>query len=104
MSKLKAAEAVMGVAAWQRGSVAAWEKGKQPEVCAKMATESAARAIVTVSYDAVDTLVALARERGVPVRLIGATGGSDLSVEGQFTVPLAEVRSSWAATLPAALA
>ena len=67
-------------------------------------SESAARAIVTVPDDAVDTLVALAREHGVPLGSIGATGGSDLSVEGQFTVPVAEVRSGWAATLPAALA
>jgi len=65
--------------------------------------ESAARAIVTVPGGAADELVGLAERHGVPLTPIGQTGGSELSVEGQFTIPLDELRATWSATLPTAL-
>ncbi|MCW2791124.1 MAG: phosphoribosylglycinamide synthetase [Nocardioides sp.] len=65
--------------------------------------ESAARALVTVAPGDVDRLVELAGRHGVPLTALGETGGSELVVEGQFRVPLAEVRAAWAATLPNAL-
>ncbi|MBA3782756.1 MAG: phosphoribosylformylglycinamidine synthase subunit PurL [Nocardioides sp.] len=67
--------------------------------------ESTARVVVTVSdADAdADALVDLAQRHGVPLTPLGRTGGTDLSIEDQFTVPLADVREAWTATLPAAL-
>lgn len=66
-------------------------------------SESAARAIVTVPADRVAEVVGSAEAHGVPVADIGTTGGDALVVEGAFDVPLAELRSAWTATLPAAL-
>ncbi|HEU4812033.1 MAG TPA: AIR synthase-related protein, partial [Nocardioides sp.] len=65
--------------------------------------ESAARVLVTVPADDAERLTSLAERHGVAVTELGETGGSDLVVEGQFSVPLAVVREAWAATLPAAL-
>ncbi|HJQ05296.1 MAG TPA: phosphoribosylformylglycinamidine synthase subunit PurL [Nocardioides sp.] len=65
--------------------------------------ESAARAIVTVPSDAVESLMASASHHGVPAVVVGRTGGDALEVAGQFSVPLTELRDAWTATLPAAL-
>lgn len=65
--------------------------------------ESVARAIVTVTTDNADALVALAQQHGVPITPIGQTGGDTIAVEGQFEVGVAEAKSVWSATLPAAL-
>ena len=40
---------------------------------------------------------------GVPLTRLGTTGGTEVIVEGQFSVPVEEIRTVWAATLPAAL-
>ena len=45
----------------------------------------------------------LAARHGVPLTPLGRTGGGDLTVEGQFSVPLDELRAAWSATLPTAL-
>ncbi|WP_460793687.1 phosphoribosylformylglycinamidine synthase subunit PurL [Nocardioides pacificus] len=66
-------------------------------------TESAARAIVTVPDKGLDAFVAAASAHGVPVTALGRTGGDTIEVQGQFSVPVADVREAWAATLPAAL-
>ncbi|MBO9521944.1 MAG: phosphoribosylformylglycinamidine synthase subunit PurL [Nocardioidaceae bacterium] len=66
--------------------------------------ESAGRAVVTVPAGSVETLTALALEHGVPIRHLGRTGGESLVVEGQFEIALDELRETWTATLPAALA
>jgi phosphoribosylformylglycinamidine synthase subunit PurL len=66
-------------------------------------SESAARAIVTVTTDNADRLVALAERHGVPLTPLGRTGGDVVSVEGQFDVPVGVLRDAWRATLPAAL-
>jgi phosphoribosylformylglycinamidine synthase len=65
--------------------------------------ESVARAIVTVTTDNADRLVALAELHGVPITPLGQTGGDALNVEGQFEAPIAELRAAWSATLPDAL-
>jgi phosphoribosylformylglycinamidine synthase len=65
--------------------------------------ESAARAIVTVDEGDADRLRALAARHGVPLTPLGRTGGPDLTVEGQFSVSLTELRAAWSATLPSAL-
>jgi phosphoribosylformylglycinamidine synthase len=65
--------------------------------------ESAARAIVTAAEADAEQLGALAARHGVPITELGRTGGTDLTVEGQFSVPLDELRAAWSATLPIAL-
>ncbi|HET7682350.1 MAG TPA: phosphoribosylformylglycinamidine synthase subunit PurL [Marmoricola sp.] len=66
-------------------------------------SESAARALVTVRPGDTDRLVALAQEHGVPLTPLGETGGAVLAVEGQFDIPLTELREAWTGTLPAAM-
>ena len=63
--------------------------------------ESVARAVVAVRPEAVEAVVALAGEHGVPVRRIGTVEGDALVVEGQFEVPLPKLRAAHAGTLPA---
>ncbi len=64
--------------------------------------ESAARAVVAVPAAGLPRLVELCDEYGVPAAQIGeSTAAPDLVVEGQFAVPLAELRAAWSATLPA---
>lgn len=65
--------------------------------------ESAARALVTVAPDDLAELRALCARHDVPLTELGTTGGDALVVEGQFDVPLDELRAAWTATLPAAL-
>ncbi|GAA1476927.1 phosphoribosylformylglycinamidine synthase subunit PurL [Nocardioides aestuarii] len=66
-------------------------------------SESAARAVVTVSPEDAERLASLAQSHGVPLTRIGATGGDALVVEGQFEVGLEELRQVWTVTLPAVL-
>ena len=70
-------------------------------------SESAGRAIVAVTPAQEDELSELCRARGVPHQVVGVTAGAGgdalLDVTGHFSVPLAELRSAWAATLPAVL-
>ena len=66
-------------------------------------SESAGRVLVTVADGDAERLVELAAEHGVPITALGVTGGDALAVDGQFELPLAELREAWTATLPAAL-
>ncbi len=66
--------------------------------------ESAARAVVAVRPDEADAVRDLAARHGVPLTRIGATVADPvLTVEGEFSAPLSEIRDAWSATLPAAL-
>ena len=67
-------------------------------------SESASRALVTVTDDGLDALVAMADSLGVASSVIGGTGGDELSVTGHFGIPLGELRETWTRTLPDALA
>ena len=73
------------------------------DVFVALFSESAGRVLVTVTADHAERLAALAKEHGVPLAAIGTTGGREISIEGAFSVPVEEVKSAWAATLPAAL-
>ena len=67
--------------------------------------ESAGRVLVSLPPDRVAALAALAAEHDVPLYPLGrVTTRSDatVEVEGQFTLPLAEIRAAWSATLPTA--
>jgi len=67
-------------------------------------SESAGRVLVTVAAEDVDRLTDLAARHGVPLSSLGTTGGDTVAVEGLFDVNLLELRSTWMATLPVALA
>jgi phosphoribosylformylglycinamidine synthase II len=67
-------------------------------------SETAARAIATTTDERLDALLTMAGALGVPARVIGRTGGNELVVENQFGIGLDELRATWAATLPNALA
>jgi phosphoribosylformylglycinamidine synthase len=64
-------------------------------------SESVARAVVVVPAQRVAAVEAAARTYGVPVTRLGTTGGDSLTVEGQFSLPLDELRDVHTATLPA---
>ena len=69
--------------------------------------ESAGRTIVAVPRSEEVRFTDMCAARGFPHARIGVTDGRGpdavLDVQGQFSVPLSEVRAAWSATLPAAL-
>jgi phosphoribosylformylglycinamidine synthase len=67
-------------------------------------SESTARVLVTVPDGDAERLVELAQRHGVDITPLGLTGGDALVVDDQFDVPLAELRETWTATLPAVFA
>ena len=67
-------------------------------------SESSARAMVVVNEERHEDLVNLAEKHGVDLASVGYTGGESVEVVGQFSVPVAELRAAWQATIPAALA
>jgi phosphoribosylformylglycinamidine synthase II len=66
-------------------------------------SESSARAMVVVAPDQHDAFVDLAEKHGVELAAVGRTGGDAIEVAGQLSIPVAELRSAWQATLPAVL-
>ncbi|MET1036745.1 MAG: AIR synthase related protein, partial [Aeromicrobium sp.] len=66
-------------------------------------SESSARAMVVVAEDRHDDFVALAERHGVDLTSVGRTGGDTIEVAGQLSIPVAELKSAWQATLPAVL-
>ncbi|HET6562508.1 MAG TPA: phosphoribosylformylglycinamidine synthase subunit PurL, partial [Marmoricola sp.] len=69
--------------------------------------ESAGRVLVAVDPRDEERFTALCADHGYPVTRLGVTEGTGedaaLTVTGQFSVPLADVRRAWSATLPDAL-
>ena len=63
--------------------------------------ESVARAVVSVPRGRVEEMLGRASSYGVPVTRLGTTGGNSLSVEGLFSVPLADLRTASESTFPA---
>ncbi|MDN5853738.1 MAG: phosphoribosylformylglycinamidine synthase subunit PurL [Actinomycetia bacterium] len=66
-------------------------------------SESTARALVAVAPERVEVFDEVAQRHGVPAQRIGVVGGDAIIVEGQFELPIPEVRDAWSATLPDAL-
>ncbi|HJE51654.1 MAG TPA: phosphoribosylformylglycinamidine synthase subunit PurL [Tessaracoccus flavescens] len=76
--------------------------GEDPTVA--LFSESAARAVVTLSGDKVAEFEALCADAGVPVSRIGeVTGDPELEFVGLLTLPLAEAKAAWSSPLPSAL-
>jgi phosphoribosylformylglycinamidine synthase II len=71
-------------------------------------SESAARALVAVPRSEEVRFTDMCSARGFAHARIGVTDGSGddavLDVQGQFTLPLAELRAAWSATIPNAMA
>ena len=65
--------------------------------------ETASRVIVSVAEENADELFARARQEGVPARLVGRTGGTQLrvTVDGEVVLdqPLVELEETWATGL-----
>ncbi|TXJ05206.1 MAG: phosphoribosylformylglycinamidine synthase II, partial [Aeromicrobium sp.] len=66
-------------------------------------SESSARAMVAVRPENHEAFVELADSFDVSLATIGLTGGTSLTVDGQFDIDVAELRADWKATLPAIL-
>jgi len=64
-------------------------------------SESAARAVISVTPGREDEFAALCAAHGVPATVLGQTGGDTLAIEASFEVPLPELRRAWEGTLPA---
>jgi phosphoribosylformylglycinamidine synthase subunit PurL len=65
-------------------------------------SESAARAIVTVEGEKLESFLTMAASLGVPAGEIGRTGGASLAVTDRFEIPLEELSVAWRGTLRAA--
>ncbi|HKA69631.1 MAG TPA: phosphoribosylformylglycinamidine synthase subunit PurL [Actinomycetes bacterium] len=63
--------------------------------------ESAARALVAVPSSSEPRFTEMCRARGFPITRLGVVAGDAIDVQGQFSIPLAELRSVHEATLPA---
>ncbi len=94
-------------AALRRGVGARVELPEQDDPFVSLFAESAGRVLVALDTDAEERFTALCADHGYPVARIGVTEGTGeeaaLTVSGQFTVQLTDVRRAWSATLPEAL-
>jgi phosphoribosylformylglycinamidine synthase II len=75
-------------------------EGRDPFV--ELFSESTARALVTVPRGEEIRFTDMCTARGLPHRRIGVVDllVPELDVQGQFRIPLRELRSAWSATLP----
>ena len=73
--------------------------GQDPFV--QLFSESAGRAMVTVPRSEELRFTEMCSARGLPAERIGVTDGDTLDVQDLFDVPLAELRTTYEATLPA---
>ncbi|GAA0476638.1 phosphoribosylformylglycinamidine synthase subunit PurL [Streptomyces sp. NPDC046215] len=67
-------------------------------------SESAGRAVVAVPRSEELRFTDMCGARGLPATRIGVVDGEVIDVQGQFTLPLAELREAHEATIPALLA
>ena len=70
-------------------------------------SETPGRVLVSLDGEAEALLLALCQQGDVPFARLGVVTSADgpvLAVHGQFSLPLAQLREVWAATIPAALA
>ena len=72
-----------------------------PDPFVALFAESAGRVLVTVDPTHADAVADRARQAGVPVELLGTTGGAALALGDVGELDLTEMRASWERTLPA---
>jgi phosphoribosylformylglycinamidine synthase len=63
-------------------------------------SESTARVLVALQADDVERFTGGCNEHGIAVTRLGTTGGDSLAVDGQFEIPLTELRTAYEGTLP----
>jgi len=65
-------------------------------------SESAARAVVSVTPGREEEFAALCASLGVPAADLGTVGGASVAADGDagFTVPLGDLSRAWTGTLP----
>ena len=75
-------------------------EGSDPFV--ELFSESSGRVLVAVPRTEESRFRAMCEARGLPATKIGVVdqGSSDVEVQGQFSIPLAELRSTWEGVLP----
>jgi phosphoribosylformylglycinamidine synthase len=69
-------------------------------------SESAGRVLVSLSADRLEELAELAQQHGIALTQLGRVGSATdamISVAGQFSVPLADLRAAWRAPIREAL-
>jgi phosphoribosylformylglycinamidine synthase len=66
--------------------------------------EDQARYLVTVAASAADAVIAKGRAAGIPVSLIGTTGGDHLALAGERAIAVAALRERFEGWLPAYMA
>jgi phosphoribosylformylglycinamidine synthase len=66
--------------------------------------EDQARYVVTVAASAADAIMSKGRAAGVPVSLVGTTGGDSLVLAGERPIPVAALRERFEGWLPAYMA
>jgi len=64
-------------------------------------SESAGRVLVAVAPELADVVLIRAAQAGVPAMRLGTAGGTALEIDGLPTLSVAELRTTWEATLPA---
>jgi phosphoribosylformylglycinamidine synthase II len=88
------------------GATVQLPEGTDPFVA--LFSESSGRVLVSLPQASVAALRELCAEQGVPLTELGQVSAAEveaqLTVTGQFSLPLSEIRDAWQATLPAALA
>ncbi|GGY04656.1 phosphoribosylformylglycinamidine synthase subunit PurL [Streptomyces hiroshimensis] len=67
-------------------------------------SESAGRAVVAVPRSEELRFTDMCGARGLPATRIGVVDGEEIDIQGQFSIPLAELREAHEATIPALLA
>src|SRR5262249_37128138 len=75
----------------------------EPSPFVQLFSESTARVLAAVAPGQEGAFLGLAAERGVPATVLGTVGpkGSALEIANQLMISLEELRSAYAATLPA---
>ncbi|MGW8380444.1 phosphoribosylformylglycinamidine synthase subunit PurL [Streptomyces sp. ODS28] len=63
-------------------------------------SESQGRAVVSIPRSEEVRFTEMCAARGLPAARIGVVDGEDIEVQGQFTLPLSELREAYEATLP----
>ena len=58
-------------------------------------SESQSRALVSVQPEKLEALEEIAGELGIPLEVIGETGGDSLEVEGAFSIPLGKLEDTY---------
>ncbi|GAA1395170.1 phosphoribosylformylglycinamidine synthase subunit PurL [Luteococcus peritonei] len=78
---------------------------EEHDACVQLFSESAGRAIVSLSGAKLARFTELCTEHGVPLARLGeVTGSAELEITGLFSLPLDELREAWTAPIPEAMA